>query len=211
MPRNIFGLEDEGGLSNPLTEDLLANGFNGLDFNEIHLNELHDNSGTGKIVVHEEFNMTNHQISNLADPVAGGDAVNLDYAESNFASQATVPDQAPYDVYGAFSDETSLLSAGLQPVVVPASRDFTLTHVRCFLTTASGIANYTINDFRKNGVSFGVAAPGCEFVNPTDTTSVLSSTVVPISVFQGDRFEIVLNASGTATGIKVVFMGYVPI
>ena len=210
MP-NVFGRVDEEGLTNPLTEDLLANGFNALDFNEVHLNELHDNSGTGKIVVHEEFNMTNNQISNLADPIAGGDAVNLSYAESNFASQASVPDQAPYDVFAAFSDETTALSAGLQPVVVPASRNFTLTHIRCFLTTASGIANYTINDFRKNGVSIGVAAPGCEFVSPTDTTSVLSSTVSPISVTQGDRFEIVLNASGTATGIKVVFMGYVPI
>jgi hypothetical protein len=211
MPRNIFGLEDEGGLSNPLTEDLLANGFNALDFNEVHLNELHDNSGTGKIVVHEDFNMTNNHITNLADPVAGKDAVTLGFAESNYASQASVPDQAPYDVYAAFSDELSPLSAGLQPVVVPASRDFTLTHVRCFLTTASGIAYFTINDFRKNGVSFGVAAPGCEFVNPTDTMSVLSSTVIPISVNQGDRFEIVLNPTGTATGLKVVFMGYVSI
>lgn len=208
---NIFGEGKKEGLTNPLTENLLAANFNALNFNEVHLNELHDNSGTGKIVVHEEFNMTNNQISNLADPVAGSDAVNLSYAESNFASQASVPDQAPYDVYGAFSDETTVLSAGLQPVVLPASRNFTLTHIRCFLTTASGIANYTINDFRKNGVSIGVAAPGCEFVNPTDTTSVLSSTVSPISVSQGDRFEIVLNASGTATGIKVVFMGYVPI
>jgi hypothetical protein len=210
MPRNIFGLGDEG-LTNPLTEDIQGADFNIYDINELHINELHDQDGVGPIVVHEQLNMTNKRITNMADPIAGKDAVSLDYAESNFASQATVPTTAPYDVYGAFSDETTTLSAGLQPVVIPASRDFTLTAVRAFLTTASGIANYTINDFRRNGVSFGVAAPGCEFVNPTDTTSVLSSVVSPIAVSQGDRFEIVLNASGTATGIKVVFMGYVSI
>ena len=208
---NIFGEGKKEGLKNPLNEDLLANNFNALGFNEVHLNELHDNSGTGKIVVHEELNMTNNQISNIADPIGGGDAINLDYLESNYASQSSVPDKAPYDVFGAFSDETTVLSAGLQPVVVQASRDFKLTHVRAFLTTPSGIANYFINSFRLNGVAFGVAAPGCEFVNPTDTTSILSSTVVPITVNQGDRFEIVLNASGTATGIKIVFMGYVSI
>ena len=209
MPPNIFGLKDEEGLQNPLTEDLLADGFNALDFNEVHLNELHDNSGTGKIVVHEEFNMTNNQISNLADPVAGSDAVNLDYLESNYASQASVPDQAPYDVYGAFGDETTTITAGLQPVIVPASRNFTLTNIRCFLTTASGIANYTINDFRKNGVSIGVS-PACEFTLPTATTSNLVSTG-NVNVTQGDRFEIFCNVSGFATGLKVVFMGYVSI
>jgi hypothetical protein len=159
----------------------------------------------------EDLEMNGFRIFDLPNPLAGQEPVTLDYGEANFASQASVPDQAPYDVYAAFSDELSPLSAGLQPVVVPASRDFTLTHVRCFLTTASGIAYFTINDFRKNGVSFGVAAPGCEFVNPTDTMSVLSSTVIPISVNQGDRFEIVLNPTGTATGLKVVFMGYVSI
>jgi len=208
MP-NIFGLVDEGGLTNPLTEDLLADGFNALDFNEVHLNELHDNSGTGKIVVHEEFNMTNNQISNLADPVGGSDAVNLDYLESNYASQGSVPDQAPYDVYGAFGDETSTITAGLQPVVVPASRDFTLTHIRCFLTTAAGFGNYTITDFKKNGVSISVS-PACEFFQPTATTSNLVATT-PTAISQGDRFQISCPYSGFATGLKVVFMGYVSI
>ena len=205
---NIFGLSKEG-LTNPLTENLLANNFNALDFNEVHLNELHDNSGTGKIVVHEELNMTNNQISNLADPIGGGDAINLDYLESNYANRNSVPDTAPYDIYGAFTDETSTIATGLQPVVVSASRAFILTDIRCFLTTASGIPNYTINDFRRNGSSI-VVSPACVFSSPNDTTSVLVS-VVPTSVSQGDRFEVVTNASGTATGLKVVFMGYVPI
>jgi hypothetical protein len=206
MP-NIFGKKDQG-LTNPLTEDLLADGFNALDFNEVHLNELHDN-GAGIIIVNEELDMSNNQIGNLADPVAGSDAVNLDYLESNYASQGSVPDQAPYDVYAAFGDETSTITAGLQPVVVPASRDFTLTHIRCFLTTAAGFANYTINDFRKNGVSIGVS-PACEFFLPTATTSNLVATT-PTAVSQGDRFEIFCNVSGFATGLKVVFMGFVSI
>jgi hypothetical protein len=176
MPRNIFGLVDEGGLKNPATEDLDMNGF---------------------------------RIMDLPNPLAAQEPVTLDYAESNFASQVSVPDEAPYDVYAAFGDETTAISAGLQAVVIPASRDFTLTNIRCFLTTAAGFANYTINDFRKNGVSIGVA-PACEFTLPTATTSNLVSTT-PTTINQGDRFEIFCNYSGFATGLKVVFMGNVSI
>ena len=208
MP-NVFGRVDEEGLTNPLNEDLLADGFNALDFNEVHLNELHDNSGTGKIVVHEDLNMTNNYITNLADPVAGKDAVNLDYAESNFASQASVPDEAPYDVYGAFTDETSAITIGLAPMVLPASRNFTLTNIRAFLTTPAGFPNYTIAAFVLNGLP--LTTPTCSFSGSSDTTSNLITLATPLSISQGDRFEVNCNPGGSAAGLKVVFMGNVPI
>ena len=206
MP-NIFGLKDQG-LTNPLTENLDVAGFELQDVDKIFTNEIHDN-GQGNITVHEQLHLQNNRLTHMADPVAGSDGVNLDYLESNYASQGSVPDQAPYDVYGAFGDETSTITAGLQPVVVPASRDFTLTNIRCFLTTAAGFGNYTITDFRKNGVSISVS-PACEFFQPTATTSNLVSTT-PTAVSQGDRFEISCPYSGFATGLKVVFMGYVSI
>ena len=40
---------------------LLANGFRGLNFTELHTDELHDNTGSRKIAVHEEFNMLNNK------------------------------------------------------------------------------------------------------------------------------------------------------
>lgn len=104
MP-NVWGEDEQGnGLTNPLNEDLLANGFNALDFNEVHLNELHDNSGTGKIVVHEELNMTNNKISNLAEPTQNKDAATKQYVDNLGGSV--------YDFYSAFSDEDSLLVSG---------------------------------------------------------------------------------------------------
>ncbi len=203
MPRNIFGLENEGGLSNPLTEDLLGNGFNALDLNEVHLNELHDNSGTGKIVVHEEFNMTNHQISNLADPVAGSDAVNLDYAESNFASQATVPDEAPYDLYFAVTDETSTITTGLQNISFTAPRQFTANQVRVYVSATSG-SQRTIQ-LVINGTATGPILQ----INPGSTTD-FSTINYTFTTF--DKIEV--NVGGTdfaMRGLKVIILGNVSI
>ena len=209
MPRNIFGeVGGEGGLTNPLTEDLDVAGFELQDVDTLFVNEIEANSGSF-IEIKNDLEMGGLRIMDLPNPLAGQEPVTLDYAESNFASRTSVPDEAPYDVYAAFGDETTTITAGLQPVIIPASRDFTLTNIRCFLTTPAGFANYTINDFRKNGVSIGVS-PACVFTLPTATTSNLVSTT-PTTIIQGDRFEIYCNFSGFATGLKVVFMGYVSI
>lgn len=199
MP-NIFGLVNKG-LTNPLTEDLQGSDFNILDINELHLNELHDQDGIGPIVVHESLNMTNNQISNMADPTQNKDAATKQYVDG------LVGGSIPYDIYGAFTDETSAIASGLAPMVLPASRDFTLTSIRAFLTTAAGFPNYTISDFRINGTP--ITTPTCSFSGATSTTSNLVTLATPISVSQGDRFEVNCNTGGAATGLKVVFMGSV--
>ncbi len=209
MPRNIFGEVGGEGLTNPLTEDLLADNFNALDFNEVHLNELHDNSGTGKIVVHEELNMTNNNISNLQDPIGGQDAVTLSYLESNFAPSSAIPDEVAYDVFGAFTDETSTIAAGIAPVVIPCPRTFSLTTIRAFLTTSNGSPNYTIADFRINGTI--ITAPTCSFSGSNSTTSNIVTLATPVNVLQGERFEVNCNAGASATGLKVVFGGIIGI
>ena len=75
MPPNIFGNVGGDGLTNPLTEDIQGADFNIYDINELHINELHDQDGVGPITVHETLNMTNNQISNLADRTQNKDAV----------------------------------------------------------------------------------------------------------------------------------------
>ena len=124
MP-NIFGTKPSY-LSNPLTEDLQANNFNGYNFNELHTDELHDNTGTGKIVVHEEFNMTNKKISNLADPTQFKDAVNIDYLNSRLSSLSLY---SPYDLYVAVTDETTAIPAGIQPIKFNVPRNFILLNI----------------------------------------------------------------------------------
>ncbi len=203
MPNNIFGNVGGDGLTNPLTEDLLAADFNALDFNEVHLNELHDNSGTGKIVVHEEFNMTNNRITNMADPVAGKDAVSLDYAESNFASQAVVPSTAPYDLYFAVTDESSAITTGLQNISFIAPRVFTANQVGIYVSATSG-SQRTIQ-LVINGTATGALLQ----INPGSTTD-LGAFNYTFNAF--DKIEV--NVGGTdlsMRGLKVIILGNVSI
>ena len=196
---NIFGEGEQKGLSNPLTEDLLASQFNLLDVNEIHLNEIHDQDGTGPIIVHERLNMTNNTIGNLADPVAGKDAVTLDYYESNLPVIPSVVH--PYDVYVAITDESTPLTIGYQPVIFQAPRNFTAIGFKAYLSVAP---TNTIDINLYSGPSLVTTAT----INFGDTES-------PQAVFSGpvtadERFEIqVSNSDPTAKGLKIVIYGQI--
>jgi len=197
MP-NVWGEDETGnGLQNPLTEDLLAAGFNALDFNEIHLNELHNNTGTGNIVVHEQFNMTNNRITNLDDPVAGKDAVTLDYFESNIPSP-----YIPYDLYFAPTNETSLIPAG-NTVQYTAPRQFTVETFKCFLTTP--VTNFWTVTVVFNGTF--VPAYVSTF-NAGDKVGTIynfpAGTVIPIDTTIDFG---VTPADASATGLKCILLG----
>ena len=197
MP-NIFGTKDKY-LSNPLSEDLLADNFNALNFNEVHLNELHDNSGTGKIVVHEEFNMTNNRITNMSDPVAGKDAVTLDYYESNLPPTPTI--EHPYDLYVAMTDETTAISNGFQPVTFQSTRLINITLFKAFLTSAP-----------TNDLNISLYASS----NLIATATIIAGDVVSNNVLVtgqitfGEILEVNCNISdATAKGLKVLIQGYI--
>ena len=203
MPNNIFGNVGGDGLTNPLTEDLLANGFNGLNFTELHTDELHNNSGTGNIIIHEKLNMTNKRIANMADPIAGKDAVTLDYAESNFASQAVVPSTAPYDLYFAVTDESSAITTGLQNISFIAPRVFTANQVGIYVSATSG-SQRTIQ-LVINGTATGALLQ----INPGSTTD-LGAFNYTFNAF--DKIEV--NVGGTdlsMRGLKVIILGNVSI
>jgi len=162
---NIYGEGEASGLSNPLTENLIANGF---------------------------------RITDMADPVAGQDAVTLEYYESNMPSQII-----PYDWMVAYSDETSQLGTALTPLPVTyqISRDFTPTEVLGFLTnaTTSGVSFAIL----KNGTSVGqVDFLGGAVQNAT------SSLAGGTTFLRGDRITIVPSAQdATATGLKILISG----
>jgi len=201
MP-NIFGLVDEGGLTNPLSEDLLADGFNALDFNEVHLNELHDNSGTGKIVVHEEFNMTNNKISNLADPIASKDAVTLEYFNNNQLTRI-------YDVAGAMTDETTPIQVGGQIGSFNVPREFRCNKIVCYLRTGATAALYAPTIYiNGNTVNF---SQDPIFVNAGDTVSqdgYFQSG--PTTILAGSIIQSAANTDATAAGLKVALIGEIP-
>jgi hypothetical protein len=202
MP-NIFGLVDEGGLTNPLSEDLLADGFNALDFNEVHLNELHDNSGTGKIVVHEEFNMTNNKISNLADPIASKDAVTLEYFNNNQLTRI-------YDVAGAMTDETTPIQVGGQIGSFNVPREFKCDKIVCYLRTGATAASYAPTIYiNGNAVNF---SQDPIFVNAGDTISqdgYFQSG--PTTILAGSIIQSAANTDATAAGLKVALIGEIPL
>lgn len=194
---NIFGEGRKEGLTNPLTEDLLADNFNALQFNEVHLNELHDNSGTGKIVVHEEFNMTNNRITNMADPVAGKDAVTLNYYESNIPSPFI-----PYDLYFAPTDETSLIPAG-NTVQYTSPRQFEVQSFKCFLTTP-------VTDFWTVTVVFN-STPVLAYVstfNAGDKVGTIYNFPAGTVVNYDATIDFVVTpADASATGLKCILLG----
>ena len=194
---NIYGEGEKKGLSNPLTENLLANDFNALQFNEVHLNELHDNSGTGKITVHEEFNMTNNQISNLADPIQNKDAANKNYVDSvagNFL--------IPYDLYFAPTDETSLIPVG-NTVQYTAPRQFTVQSFKCFLTTP-------VTDYWTVTVVFN-STPVLAYVstfNAGDKVGTIYNFPAGTVVNYDATIDFVVTpADASATGLKCILLG----
>ena len=201
MP-NVFGRVDEEGLTNPLNEDLLADGFNALDFNEVHLNEIHDNSGTGKIVVHEEFNMTNNKISNLADPIASKDAVTLQYFNNNQLTRI-------YDVAGAMTDETTPIQVGGQIGSFNVPREFKCDKIVCYLRTGATAALYAPTIYiNGNTVNF---SQDPIFVNAGDTISqdgYFQSG--PTTILAGSIIQSAANTDATAAGLKVALIGEIP-
>lgn len=197
MPNNIFGTGDAEGLTNPLEEDLLANGFRGLNFTELHTDELHDNTGSGKIAVHEEFNMLNNKITNLADPSQTKDAVTLGYLQSN-PPVVTIP----YDLYAAVTDETTPLSSGFQPVTFQVPRQFNTTLFKAFLNTApTNNIDITLYLNGSTVVATATIVAGDIASNNVVVSGLLSLGEV-LNVF-------ISNGDATATGLKVVVQGTV--
>lgn len=194
MP-NIWGTKTEG-LTNPLTEDLLANQFNALDFNEVHLNELHDQDGDGQIVVHEDFNMTNSRIRNMADPISGKDAVTLSYYEANLPSSST----PYYDLMGAFGDETTPISAGVQPMRMYPPREFTATFITGTLSVVATSNNFEVQVF-KGGTQIGTLS----FLSgsPIATGSIISETYLTTDLITANCPV----ADATAAGLKITING----
>jgi len=197
---NVFGEGKKQGLTNPLTEDLLADGFNALNFNEVHLAELHDTSGTGKIVVHEEFNMTNNMISNLADPVQNKDAANKQYVDN-----AVAPPVFPYDFMAAYSDETTQLGPALTkyPVVYQCPNDMQVQTIRLFLTTAT--TNILEISIVKNfALTQTITIPA----GSLDTGDVALTDPALQYLLKGARIELYpFQQDPTATGIKLLLNG----
>jgi len=211
MPNNIFGTVGGDGLKNPLTENLDAAGFDIEDVNKIFTNEIHDN-GLGNIAIHEPLNMTNNTIGNLADPVAAQDAVTLAYGEANFASSAAIPTSAPYDLYGAFTDEDTPIALAIQPLTLNVPRGFTCSGVRAFLKNGATTAPYYVVDIKINGVTIPQGTGLCEWSIAGETTSSLGTfTAGNIFLALGDKLTVAMNADATASGLKIVFYGSVSI
>ena len=199
---DIFGNSKSSGfLKNPLDTDLQANNFNAYNFTEVHLDELHDNSGTGKIVVHEEFNMTNKRITNMADPVAAKDAVTLSYYENNMPAQINY-----YDVTGAVTDEQTPISVGIQAGSFNVPREFTCDKVVFYLRNGATAALYTATIYIDgNAVSWSQFP---SFVNAGDLVSQDGYFQGgPQTILAGSSITVGANNDATASGLKVALIG----
>lgn len=202
---DIFGnSKNSGFLKNPLDTDLEGADFNIYDVNELHLNELHDQDGSGPIVVHERLNMTNKTIGNLADPVAAKDAVTLSYYESNFPAQIQY-----YDLYAAFTDETTPISVGFQPLQLFVPRAFTCSDYQAFLSTGASVNNYVVSQLRLNGTTIPQSAGQyADFATAGDKVSTTGYfTAGDLNLVAGDILTVYMNADTTAAGLKLVFRG----
>jgi hypothetical protein len=194
MP-NIFGKKDQF-LTNPLTSDLQGDDFNIYDINELHINELHDQDGIDKIRVHEDFNMLNNQITNMADPTQNKDAATKQYVDNAVGSGV-------YDVYAAYSDETTPLQAGVQPITIQIPRGFNITQMRAYLTTA------TTNQIEIQIYYFGSQLGSNSMIIPAGAVVSNYYVFTPVQFLNyGDRITAWVSAAdATAAGLKIVMNG----
>ena len=195
MP-NIFGLVSES-LTNPLTEDLQGADYNIYDINELHINELHDQDATGPIVVHEEFNMTNNKISNMADPTQNKDAATKQYVDNKIVNPIV-----EYDLMAAYTDETTPIAAGALDMSFPVPTSFLLLYIKGFINQSATSNNFQVEVFR-NAVSQGFIP---FLTGSTESNSI--TYVGGLTVSPNDRFTCFIPvADATATGLKLVFLG----
>ena len=196
MAPNIFGRLPAKGLTNPLEEDLEGADFNIYDINELHINELHDQDGVGKIAVHEDFNMLNNRVTNMSDPVSSKDAVTLSYYNANLPSSST----PYYDLMGAFGDETTPISAGVQPMRMYPPREFTATFITGTLSVSATSNNFEVQVF-KGGTQIGTL----NFLSgaPIATGSITTATYITTDLITA----VCPVADATAAGLKITING----
>ena len=204
MAPNIFGLVGGNGLTNPLTENLEGDGYDIEDIDTLKLNGFEAQTGTF-IEVKSDLDMNAFKLFDLADPVAGQDAVTLAYGEANFASSATVPDTAPYDLYVAVTGETTVLTNGVAPIKFNVPRGFTPSSYKCYLATAPSASTAQVI-LRVNGVDTGTS---CLF-SVGGVVSTSDTFTSPLTQDWLLEFEIVTTDT-TCAGLKVVIQGDVSI
>lgn len=200
---NIFGEGEKKGLTNPLTEDLLANNFNGLNFTELHTDEIHNNSGTGNILVHEKLNMTNKRIANMADPTQAKDAVTLGYLQSN-PPAVTIP----YDMSMAFSGNDALIPVGNLVPFYYVPRPFTGNSVVAFLRVAPSDAPMTFRVYVGSIIVADLVFATGQMQSSTQSPWLnISDTILNERIFVENITS--TGTDSTAKGLLVNFTGIV--
>jgi len=140
--------------------------------------------------------MLNNSITNMADPVAAKDAVTLSYYEANLPSSST----PYYDLMGAFGDETTPISAGVQPMRMYPPREFTATFITGTLSIVATSNNFEVQVF-KNGTQIGTL----NFLTggPIATGSITSATYTTLDLITANCPV----ADATAAGLKITING----
>ena len=205
MP-SIFGTVGGEGLTNPLEKNLLADGFDIENLDTLYLNGLEANSGVlievknnldlnqfeiidlGKlfvtevhgnganIVVHEELNMTNKKIGNMATPTQTKDAATKGYVDG------LVGGASPYDMQMAFTDNTSVIAIGYQPPYYYTPR--AITGISCvgFLRIPCVSVSQTFNVYVSNQLIAVLTFPvGSQTQSNTQTPWLNPAASVPNS------------------------------
>jgi hypothetical protein len=193
MP-NVWGEPDEQnaeGLTNPLTSNLDAGGFEIKDVDKVYTNEIHDN-GQGDIAVHNQINMTNNKITNMQTPQQNKDAANKEYVDN------AVSGPHPYDMQMAFTDNTSVIPLGNMEPYYYTPRAFTglscVGFLRFPVNTTTQIFRVYLGSIIIATLTFNVGS------------SIESNTVAPwtgtSSAFAKERIFVENISTATDSGAK---------
>lgn len=111
----------------------------------------------------------------------------------------------------ACSDEGSILTTG-QKVAFRMPYDITLTEVRGSLTTAQTSGNTFTVDVKKNGTTIFSTKLTIDNGEKTTATAATAAVLSTTSVSEDDEITIHVDqiGDGTATGLKVYFVGLQP-
>ncbi len=112
----------------------------------------------------------------------------------------------------ACSDETTALTAGTAKVTFRMPYAFTVTEVRCSLTTTQTSGNIFTVDINEAGTS--ILSTKLTIDNTEDTSVTAATPAVISDSTLADNAKITVDidqiGDGTAKGLKVTLIGYIP-
>ena len=182
-PTNIYGGETIGGDLN-----LYSN----------------DTATQGTIRLHSETSAEDNKIINCAEPTISTDVATKNYVDSQIS---TIPQQT-YDLIVPLTTETGSVNSSGVKYTLYAPRGFNISLIKATLNESQDSGSLIQCQVISNG--FNVLSAPLQFNNGSVLSSSPILAVSSISTNDKLQFSILTYGDGTAQGLKISIVGFIP-